>query len=523
LIGRIKGWAKRHWPRLRLRTILLSTFIFVAALPGFGALFLRVYENTLVRQTEAELTAQGVAIAAAAASVWPGVGSSPATALAPADYRPERPAIDLRASPILSERPPPGAATAPLADALAVAPKISPVIRETTRTTLSSIILLDRRGQIVTGAPGPGSYAALPEVRAALAGKARTVLRRNADYHPLLPVEWLSRATGLRIHHARPIVAGGQVVGALLLSRTPPPLSRGLYADAGKIAFGFSAILATLVVLSGLLSRGIVRPIEALSAATRDLARGGGMVPDPPQTAAIEIQALYADFAEMAQAIEHRSRYLRDFAHAMSHEFKTPLAGITGAVELLQDHHAAMSDPERRRFLGNIAADSTRLAALVTRLLELARADMTSAGGDAVGDLGLALRRVADAYAGPALRIVLDVPDGVPPVAVPAATIEAVVASLIQNSREAGAGACTLRVTIERDEARLTVRDDGPGIPEANSERLFEPFFTTHRARGGTGLGLPIARSLLDAHRASIRLIECRGAVFELLLPLHKS
>ena len=53
MIGRAKALAKRHWPRLRLRAILLLTFVFVAALPGIGALFLRVYENTLVRQTEA--------------------------------------------------------------------------------------------------------------------------------------------------------------------------------------------------------------------------------------------------------------------------------------------------------------------------------------------------------------------------------------------------------------------------------------------------------------------------------------
>src|SRR3546814_13727325 len=55
----------------------------------------------------------------------------------------------------------------------------------------------------------------------------------------------------------------------------------------------------------------------------------------------------------MAAAIERRSRYLRDFAHAMSHEFKTPLSGIRGAIELLEDHDATMSAEERRRFLAN--------------------------------------------------------------------------------------------------------------------------------------------------------------------------
>ena len=65
MIGALKDWAKRHWPPLRLRTILFLTLLFVAALPGIGAVFLRVYENTLVQQTEAELIAQGAALAGA--------------------------------------------------------------------------------------------------------------------------------------------------------------------------------------------------------------------------------------------------------------------------------------------------------------------------------------------------------------------------------------------------------------------------------------------------------------------------
>ena len=72
VIEALKAPVRRHWPRLRLRTILLATLIFVAALPGAGALFLRVYENTLVRQTEAELIAQGTALAAIASAEWPG-------------------------------------------------------------------------------------------------------------------------------------------------------------------------------------------------------------------------------------------------------------------------------------------------------------------------------------------------------------------------------------------------------------------------------------------------------------------
>ena len=62
----------RHWPPLRLGTILLAVLLFSAAMPGIGAISLRVYENSLVRQTEAELVAQSAALAATAGALWPG-------------------------------------------------------------------------------------------------------------------------------------------------------------------------------------------------------------------------------------------------------------------------------------------------------------------------------------------------------------------------------------------------------------------------------------------------------------------
>ena len=71
----IPGWKAaltRFWPVMRLRWVLFGTLLFVAALPGVGAVWLRVYENALVRRTEGELVAQGSALAASAALLWPG-------------------------------------------------------------------------------------------------------------------------------------------------------------------------------------------------------------------------------------------------------------------------------------------------------------------------------------------------------------------------------------------------------------------------------------------------------------------
>src|SRR3546814_18549410 len=78
------------------------------------------------------------------------------------------------------------------------------------------------------------------------------------------------------------MMVDGKVVGGLLLSRSARALFKGLYEDRGKIAIGIAAILTVLIVLSGVLSRGIARPIEALGAATRSVAGGRGRVPEPP-------------------------------------------------------------------------------------------------------------------------------------------------------------------------------------------------------------------------------------------------
>lgn len=499
---------------MRLRTILFATLFLVAALPGVGAVFLRVYENTLVRQTEAELVAQGAALAASAAAMWP--GAPPLVAPDPGDLAPEPPRIDLNATPFLPERPPPAWADAPgVADADAAA-RLRPVLAITRRTTLAAIELLDARGRLLGGA-ARGSHAALPEVRAALAGRPYTAIRRNGAYRATYSFEWLSRAAAIRVHHARPVIVGGRVVAVLLLSRSARALFRGMYEDRGKIAAGIALILLALLGLTTVLSRGIARPIEVLGAATRAVATGRGQVPEAPVTAAVEIKGLYADFAAMAAAIERRSRYLRDFAYAVSHEFKTPLAGIRGAVELLSDHGEAMDAGERTRFLANADADAERLALLVSRLLDLARADMGVAQGDAATLLGPVLVRVADASA---ITVVTEQPEPLT-VAVSAATLETILMTLVENSRKAGADRVTITVRRAGTIAVIAVADDGPGIAAGDRARVFEPFFTTRRSDGGTGLGLPIVRSLLETAGGTVEMAEASvGACFVLRLPM---
>ena len=541
LFTRLKDAVKARWPALRLRSILIGVLLFTALMPGLGAIFLRVYENVLVRQTEAELIAQAAVYDAAFDLAWP--GSKPPPVPPPTDndpnesyrrddataepyFTPEALTIDLNTMPILSQRPQPIASPQPPdAEAQVAARAIAPLIEQSRRTTLASALILDARGTVLSDGPLQGrSYAFLPEVQSAINGRSQSVLRRRGDYAPRYSFEVLSRASAIRVHYARPIKLGDRTVGVLLLSRSPRALFRGIYDDLGKIALGFGIILAVIIGLAGLLSRAIAKPIEQLTEVSaqvgRHLGRGGSEVPPTPATATIEIRALFDNFRRMAVAIDLRSRYLRDFAAAMSHEFKTPLTGIRGVLELLDEHGDTMSAEERRRFIANAEGDAERLSRLVARLLELARADMADEGEGVSTSLADPVHRIADAGSGENFRVEVVLDAEMPTVQVPADVLETVLTTLVENSRQAGATRVMISATTAGEgHLDLQVADDGPGIPPHDRTRLFEPFFTTKRANGGTGLGLPIARSLLANSGASIDYVaDGRGACFRLRL-----
>ena len=516
MIARAKGWAKAHWPALHLRTILFGTLLFVAALPGVAALSLRVYENTIVQQTEAELIAQSAVLAAAYRVAWLD-GSPDITPRVPA---PEPPTIDLRTMSILPPQPTARPGTAPDPHAAKVATRLLPVANDAAAITLAATRVLDAHGVVVIGRGDTGfSYAALPEVRAALAGQDATVLRRRAGQAPHPWLALLSRAWGVRVHHARPVLLGGRVIGVVMLSRTPRGLFLGIWQDRGKILTGVALILIVLLVLAGLLSRGIARPIDALARASEGVALGRVAMPETPPTAAIEIARLYDNFRAMAERIERRSNYLRDVAAAVSHEFKTPLAGITGALELLDEHGGTMSEAERKRFLANADADAARLSRLVERLLDLARADMTAPERDAAADVAMVCRTVADAFRGDRFRVDVAVVAGLVARIAPE-VLATVLETLVENSVQAGAGALAITAERQGGAIALHVADDGPGVADADRERVFEPFFTGRREAGGAGMGLAIVRSLLAASGGSIGLQPARaGATFLVTLP----
>jgi len=107
------------------------------------------------------------------------------------------------------------------------------------------------------------------------------------------------------------------------------------------------------------------------------------------------------------------------------------------------------------------------------------------------------------------------------PVAMEGAALETTLTTLIENARQAGVGRLTITARAVDGHSIVALADDGPGIPTADRERVFDPFFTSKRGEGGTGLGLPIARALVQSHRGSLDLADTtRAATFVLQLPV---
>jgi signal transduction histidine kinase len=248
--------------------------------------------------------------------------------------------------------------------------------------TLAGMRVADRTGRVVasTGESLGWSLLGQEEVRRALAGEPVSQLRQRGKGAAPSPVAF-DRGSLVRVFTATPVLDGDRIIGVVLLSRTPHTIAEALYGKRRHLAGLLAVLLATVAgfALLGMLT--ISRPLRAVTEQAKRTAEGerGAMSP-VAHPMLREVAELSEALTRMAATLEQRADYIRDFAAHVSHEFKTPLTTIRGTVELLREHLGDMTPEDRERFLANLDAEADRLTRLVTRLLELARADVMHAG-----------------------------------------------------------------------------------------------------------------------------------------------
>lgn len=257
-------------------------------------------------------------------------------------------------------------------------------------------------------------------------------------------------------------------------------------------------ILVLTAALGWLLMRLLLRPILALEAyATAHQA--GDPAPAPRHFGTHELHRTARAVIAMAETLRDREATIRSFTDHVTHEIKTPVSAIRAAVELLQDG-GALSAPDQA-ILQQIDGAQGQIALQLQALRDAAQAREVRYLGSCT------LAEVAVLLAGPEISVEggdLRLPMAAPGMAV-------VLGHLVRNAAEHGAGRVTLQARSESGGMVLLVTDDGTGISAGNRDRVFEPFFTTGRERGGTGMGLSIVRNMLAAHRGEIALSEAAG------------
>jgi two-component system, OmpR family, sensor kinase len=225
----------------------------------------------------------------------------------------------------------------------------------------------------------------------------------------------------------------------------------------------------------------------------------------------------------MADRIEELLVSQKNLLHSVSHELRTPIARLEFALELLD---ARANDPALRKRIAAMEGDLSELNTLVNELLGMARLDSGQAlQAERVDVAGLLGTAEASLPPGAATLAIDCAPD--------AGTIEAdprllgrALSNLLRNAQKYAVGA--IHVAARREGARVTiaVEDDGPGIPEDERERIFEPFYRLDRSRdratGGFGLGLSIVRKAVLLHGGSVHVERSRlgGARFVVGLPV---
>lgn len=226
-----------------------------------------------------------------------------------------------------------------------------------------------------------------------------------------------------------------------------------------------------------------------------------------------------------------------DFVANASHELRTPLAALSGFIDTLQG--PARDDAEaRERFLGIMQAQASRMARLIDDLLSLSRVELTAhMWPEAPVDLVPVLRQVIDGLEALAREreVVIEAHVPAAPVVIAGASEELLrlFENLIENGLKYGAQGGRVMVTLSldeaRQEARVAVRDFGPGIAAEHLPRLTERFYRADvgdsRAHGGTGLGLALVKHIANRHggRLLIESVHGQGATFTVCFPLPRN
>lgn len=389
-------------------------------------------------------------------------------------------------------------------------------------------LALPQLAQNAAGQVTPDELISRPEIARARLGQPATAVRR------------VEVAEGRRVlYAAAPVLSADGNVSQIVYLATPLPDTQWGALPTG-VRWQFIAVILASILLASvaglLLARRISHPLERLAGAAHAVASGDLDQNVPVDPGIVELATLGGAFNTMTASLRHADQAKTAFISDVSHELRTPLTVIKGTIETLQD--GALDDlTGRGPLLESMARETERLIKLVNDLLVLTRADAGALNLQIARldleelarsrcrhfELVASLRQVSlhtvtdPQMAGPGTFTVLVDPD----------RIAQVLDNLLDNAMRYSppGGEVTVTLTREVNEVACRVADAGPGISAQYLPFIFERFYRVNPARGrgegGSGLGLSIVRSLVQAHggRTAASSVEGQGTAITFWLP----
>ena len=358
----------------------------------------------------------------------------------------------------------------------------------------------DAKGKVIYDSAGFGlgkDYSKWNDVYLTLKGRYGARSSRDDERYPNVSIKYI----------AAPIRLQGRIVGVLTAAKPAVTLEQVIGSTKDKIAYTLLIVFAAFIFTGVLVTYLITRPIDLLIRYLKVL-RAGEKAP-LPKLGNSEIAVLGREFELMRAEIDGR-KYIESFVQMLTHEFKTPVAGIIGAAEILEGD---LADGDRQKFLNNITREAHRIAAITEHLLQIATLENTRTVPKPERiDVKEVLEQLAEDFAPQLTQKSVSVKVN----AVPELRLSGnyflfyqALANLLQNALDFSPEKGVIEIGARRESTQIiiTISDRGAGIPEFARDKIFEKFYSLERPdtqRKSTGLGLAFVKLVVELHGGSI-------------------
>lgn len=378
----------------------------------------------------------------------------------------------------------------------------------------SQVYVTDQRGIIIydsTGLDVGEDFSQWRDVKLTLEGQygARTSFLDSQRKEP-------DDAKGMIV--AAPILQNGETIGVVSLIKPINGLEGHLLTETNQLKRFVFALLALALLLGYFLSLWFSRSLKQIADYANDMASGKNV--SPPTSRDSRLSNVSDSISNLRKQLDGKE-YIENYIHGLTHELKTPLTSIRGAIELIDED---MPESDRKRFFNNISRSNRRMSRLVDRMLSLAKLESETDVQVDEFDLLASVRRLIEerdqVLNTKKLSVELPKVDKFSCYADQVLLSQAI-ANLLDNAISFSKRGSTLTITMQQEhkQARFSLTNEGESIPDFAQDKLFDRFFSLPRENQdgveskSTGLGLSFVKQIMKLHQGTISVRNSNNGV----------